>query len=97
MNHISIEALMRKMQHEKIYIIDIRHSNEYSRGCIPSSNNIQAQKLLLAPAHYLDKSKTYYLYCNSGHTSNNVVNKLNALGYNTVNIDGGYNNYLLMK
>lgn len=97
MNHISIDKLLEKRNHEKIYIIDIRQPIEYSGGYIPGSKNIPAQRLLLDPAYYLDKNKTYYLYCHSGHTSNNVSNRLNGLGYNTVNIDGGYNNYLLMK
>lgn len=97
MNHINIDNLIEKMKNEKIYVIDIRHPIEYSRGYIPGSKNIPAQRLLLDPAYYLDKNKIYYLYCQSGHTSNNVVNRLNSLGYNTVSIDGGYNNYLLMK
>lgn len=78
-------------------IIDIRSRNEYSINHIPGSINIESLELLSNPTKYLNKNDTYYLYCTSGYTSKMVVNKLNNMGYNTVNIDGGFNNYLLRK
>ena len=78
-------------------IIDIRSRNEYSINHIPGSINIESLELLSNPSKYLNKNDTYYLYCTSGYTSMMVVNKLNNMGYNTVNIDGGFNNYLLRK
>ncbi|MBR3145771.1 MAG: rhodanese-like domain-containing protein [Bacilli bacterium] len=78
-------------------IIDIRSKNKYSMGHIPSAINIEYLELLSNPSKYLNKNEIYYLYCDSGYTSSMVVNKLNNIGYNTVNIDGGYNNYLLRK
>ena len=75
-------------------IIDIRSKNKYSMGHIPSAINIEYLELLSNPSKYLNKNEIYYLYCDSGYTSSMVVNKLNNIGYNTVNIDGGYNNYL---
>jgi len=78
-------------------IIDIRSKNKYYMGHIPSAINIEYLELLSNPSKYLNKNEIYYLYCDSGYTSSMVVNKLNNTGYNTVNIDGGYNNYLLRK
>ena len=78
-------------------IIDIRSKNKYYMGHIPSATNIEYLELLSNPSKYLNKNEIYYLYCDSGYTSSMVVNKLNNIGYNTVNIDGGYNNYLLRK
>ena len=44
-----------------------------------------------------DKNTIYYIYCDYGNRSKHVVSYLNSLGYNCVNIEGGYNNYLLEK
>ena len=78
-------------------IIDIRSRDKYNINHIPGAINIESLELLNNPNRYLDKNNIYYLYCTSGYTSSMVVNKLNMLGYNTVNIEGGFNNYLLRK
>lgn len=78
-------------------IIDIRNKNLYNINHIPGAINIESFELLSSPSKYLNKNDIYYLYCSSGYTSTMVVNKLNEIGYNTVNIDGGFNNYLLRK
>ena len=78
-------------------IIDVRSRYKYGINHIPGAINIESLELLSNPSMYLNMNDTYYLYCDSGYTSNEVVNKLNGLGYNTVNIDGGFNNYLLRK
>ena len=78
-------------------IIDIRSRDKYNTNHIPGAINIESYELLNNPNKYLKREEVYYLYCTSGYTSGNVSNKLNLLGFNTVNIDGGFNNYLLRK
>ena len=78
-------------------IIDIRNENEFIMGTIPSSKNIPAIKLEISPEKYLNKNETYYIFCNNGKTSKALTEKLNIQGYRTVNIIGGYFNYLLRK
>ena len=75
-------------------IIDIRSKYKYDLGHIPNAINIDSIDLLSNPNKYLKKGTKYYIYCQSGHTSKMVVDKLNNLGYNTVNIPGGYNLYI---
>lgn len=76
-------------------IIDIRSHYSFINGHIPGSINIPSYLLLKNSNMYLDKNKTYYIYCNSGSTSRRVVYELDRLGYNTINISGGYNSYLI--
>ncbi len=97
MNSISIEELLNKLTKEPLNIIDIRNHQDYLYGKIPTAKNIDKFLLLKSPELYLEKNKTYYIYCQSGNSSSNLVNALNRLGYNTVNIAGGYNNYLLRR
>ena len=94
MKSISIEKLLYKQ--DKI-IIDIRPNYEYQYGTIPGAINIPSIKLLNNPNKYLNKENTYYILCQLGRQSIDIVNLLNIQGFNTVNIIGGYNNYLLTK
>ena len=91
---ITLQELMYKNNPN---IIDIRNENEFIMGTIPSSKNIPAIKLEISPEKYLNKNETYYIFCNNGKTSKVLTEKLNIQGYRTVNIIGGYFNYLLRK
>ena len=72
-------------------IIDIRENYLYSRGHFPSAINIPARILKTMPEKYLEKSKTYYLICESGFHSKLLAERLNALGYSVYSIKDGYN------
>lgn len=98
MNSIEIDEIISMLYKNKpINIIDIRPNYQYQLSRIPTAKNIDAFLLENTPEKYLDKNKIYYIYCQSGYTSKQLVNKLNNMGYNTVNINGGFNNYLLRK
>ena len=75
-------------------IIDIRKKEDYLKGHIPGAIHIPYSLLVTRPWDYLDKNQTYQIYCNSGKTSNELVNHLNQNGYHCVNIEGGYTKYL---
>lgn len=94
MNSITIEKLILK---NNISIIDIRSHNLYVRDHIPGSISIEEKELFFHPERYLKKDREYYLYCSSGTRSRLLVNWLNKRGYHTINIIGGFHNYLLMK
>ena len=78
-------------------IIDIRSIDKYNISHIPGAINISEYDLLTNHNRYLNKVDTYYLYCNLGNRSKKVVSYLCSLGYKCVNIEGGYENYLLEK
>lgn len=72
-------------------IIDVRTAKEVSRfGKIKGIRNIASDELLENPQKHLDQEKEYYLLCQSGIRSKKTVKKLNAQGYNTINLKGGY-------
>lgn len=75
-------------------IIDIRDNYLYKIGNIPSSKNIPANFLIVNPDKYLNKNELYYIYCSFGMQSNKVCSKLSNLGYNVINVMGGYNDYI---
>ena len=91
---ITLQELMNK---NNPIIIDIRNRNEFDLGTIPTAINIPAIKLESSPEKYINKTNTYYIFCNSGRRSKVLTEILNIQGYKTVNIIGGYYNYLLRK
>lgn len=77
----------------RINIIDIRDSYLYNLSNIPTSRNVPINYLLMDPGRYMNKDKTYYIYCQSGYKSASACNKLSGMGYKVVNVLGGYNSY----
>ncbi|RRD96120.1 rhodanese-like domain-containing protein [Clostridiales bacterium COT073_COT-073] len=77
----------------KIDLIDIRENNEFAEGSIQTAKHIPMGDLLADPEKYLSKDKTYYILCRSGGRSSNTVTKLEAKGYDVVNVAGGVMNY----
>ena len=77
----------------KVNIIDIRDNYLYQMGSIPSSKNIPINYLVVDPSKYLNKNDVYYIYCSFGHQSTYVCSKLYNMGYNVVNVIGGYDGY----
>ena len=78
-------------------IIDIRSIEKYNDNHMPKAINIPMLLLIKFPNKYLDKNKTYYIYCQRGINSKRVCNELTKMGYNVVNIIGGYEAWILKK
>ncbi|MDF2942114.1 MAG: Rhodanese domain protein [Herbinix sp.] len=77
----------------EINLIDIREPFECARGCIKTAKNIPMTQLLADPEKYLDKSKKYYIMCQSGGRSSGATSTLSRAGYEVVNVRGGMERY----
>ncbi len=93
MKEVSIESIIDNI--DKLDIIDIRENYLYNLGKIPNAINIPMNFLIMNPKNYLDKDKTYYIYCSKGLTSKMVCVDLINKGYDVINIIDGYNGYTL--
>lgn len=89
---ISVKEVLNKNN-----IIDLRNIESYNNNHIPNSINIPFEKLIINPNAYLNKSKTYYLYCRCGVTSMKACEILRRMGYDTINIEGGYEKWILER
>lgn len=74
---------------DTIQIIDVRGPEEYAGGHIEGSRNIPMTGLLLNPEEFLNKHEEYYLICRSGGRSLRTATKLEEMGYQVVNCEGG--------
>lgn len=78
-----------------INIIDIRNFEKYNNRHIPNSKNIPMDKLLINVNNYLSKNEKYYIYCQKGIQSRKLCQILKKMGYNVINIKGGYESWVL--
>lgn len=74
-------------------IIDVRSIDEYEEGHIPEAKVIDVQD----PQHFinrleeLDKTKKYFVYCNSGNRGNQACLVMDYNGFEHVyNLEGGF-------
>lgn len=91
---IDIETFLDKSKNDSLNIIDIRDGYLYNLGHINGSINIPSYELLGNYKTYLNKNEVYYIYCQYGTSSDIVVRRLKNIGYNVINIMGGYDAYL---
>ncbi|AKG90678.1 Rhodanese-related sulfurtransferase [Geoglobus ahangari] len=72
-------------------IIDIRTPQEYKAGHIPKAINIDYYSpTFKEELNKLDKSKTYLIYCRTGHRTGNTMPIMKELGFQKVyEIRGG--------
>lgn len=95
MSTITVPSLVQLIGN--INIIDIRNSASYNNNHIPGAQNIEYSLLLNNPDKYLNKNDKYYFYCTRGITSHKLCSYLSKLGYDVVNVAGGYKGYILEK
>lgn len=94
-NTITITNLLKIIPSSSI--IDIRSNQSYNNNHIPGAINVPYEKLILTPDAYLTFSGTYYLYCQKGISSKKIVSLLNRMGYHTVHVEGGYEEWVMKK
>ncbi len=92
LENISVDKLKNINDGE---IIDIRSLKKYNDNHILNARNIPYEQLLIYHHNYINKHTKYYIYCQRGSKSKQICSVLKNMGYNVVNIIGGYDSWLL--
>ena len=87
---IRIEDFAKK-QAEGVRLIDVRTPGEYASGHVPGAVLVPLDKLdpNKAPVSEYPKDGPLYVICASGARSSRAADELAAVGYDTVNVEGG--------
>lgn len=93
--NISIEEFIKISS--SVSIIDVRRVESYNNGHIDGAKNIPFNQLIISPEKYLQKNKTYYIYCSKGTKSIKACQILVRQGYLVYNILGGYEAWIMAK
>ncbi|MDD4547797.1 MAG: rhodanese-like domain-containing protein [Bacilli bacterium] len=94
-SNISVSDFLKQQTERQV--IDIRSIQSYNNNHIPGAKNIPKDKLLNEPQKYLNRHEIYYIYCQSGIRSKDACRQLLRLGYKVININGGYESWMLEK
>jgi rhodanese-related sulfurtransferase len=90
----SKEWQQKSLHDSNAIIIDVRTKDEVAEGMIPHAINIDVKEpsLFLEQVNKLDKSKNFYMYCQSGARSAQACAVLNLMCDipNTYNLVGGF-------
>lgn len=89
---ISTEEFKEKLEKDRGVVIDVRTKEEFEAGHLKLTDD---QKDFLSGdfednVKFLDKSKTYYLYCRSGNRSGKAAQLLAEQGFKKVYNVGGF-------
>ena len=82
-------------QLNNINLIDIRSIEKYNNGYIMNAKNIPAKDLIFNPDRYLNYNDIYYIYCQKGIQSRKICQILKNMNYNVININGGYEAWII--
>ncbi len=88
MKEINVNEINNNMN-----LIDIRDNYMYNLEHIPNAINIPMNLLITNSNIYLNKNDDYYIYCNRGINSKRACEILTSVGYNVINIIGGFTEY----
>ena len=75
-----------------VAVLDVRTAGEVAQGFVENAINVDVNGSAFdTGVKDLDKSKTVYVYCRSGHRSMIASKKLISLGFSDVrNVEGGF-------
>jgi CoA-disulfide reductase len=75
------------------FFLDVRTSDEVSYGLVKGSTNIDIDQLRHRLNDLPSKETPIYVMCRVGHRGYVATMMLNHLGYQAINVDGGYDLY----
>ena len=79
-------------------LVDVRTPEEYDAGHVEQAININwFDADFQEQVNELDKKKTIYVYCKKGGRSAKAAQMLDSLGYEVVDLLGGYDAYISDK
>ncbi len=90
--NVSTKELNEKLN-ENVNVIDIREPYELAYGKVPGAKNIPIQDLAYNHDKHLEKGGEYYIICQSGSRSMQLVQYLASQDYRLFNVVGGTGMY----
>jgi rhodanese-related sulfurtransferase len=93
MENVSPQEFQSRLQTDTAaYLLDVRTSTEFAAGHLKGAHQLNwlDSTAFNYGVQLLDKSKTIYLYCRSGHRSGLAARYLAVRGFKVINMKGGY-------
>ncbi|SIS83564.1 Rhodanese-related sulfurtransferase [Zobellia uliginosa] len=83
---------------ENAILLDVRTPEEFNGGHLDKAVNINWFDADFAErVDSIDRAQTVYVYCKKGGRSAKAAQVLDSLGFNVVDLEGGYDAYVASK
>lgn len=92
MKNVSIVELNEKLK-DNVNVIDIREPYELAWGKVPGAKNVPIRELAYNHQEYLTPGEEYYIICQSGSRSVQLISFLSKENYELYNVVGGTGMY----
>lgn len=90
--NVNVDEFKQLIEKEEGVIVDVRTPQEYLRGNIKNSKNINISDNFSEEIQKLDKNEPIYVYCAVGGRSSRAMQMMQQMGFKEVyNLMGGYN------
>ena len=88
---VSPEEFAKDINSSDIFLLDVRHPEEYESGHIKDAKNldVMSSDFVELAEKELPKDMTIAVYCGSGKRSGMASDILSKKGYRILNLDGG--------
>lgn len=94
MRKITVQQLYERIeQKEELQIIDIREAHELQSGTVPGIVHHPMYNLVYHHEELLSKDTEYYIVCEHGVRSVNLITYLLQFGYQLINVEFGTEMY----
>ena len=93
----SVDIHFIKNNSNNINIIDIRNREKSNDNHILNAINIPKNELLVKYSQVLKKDCSYFIYCQRGINRKKICKFLSTLGYIVINIEGGYEAWIITE
>lgn len=86
------DAFESGMQQDGVQLVDVRTVSEYENGTLERAVNIDYLQEDFAEQceQQLDGHRAVYVFCRTGHRSANAAKILLRMGFEVINLAGGY-------
>ena len=82
---------MNKQNYEEYWKLTVEYTD------LNDEKFLKTLRMVVNKIDELNKNNNYVIYCKEGKNSSKMCNYLNELGYNTYNLLGGYESWILNK
>jgi phage shock protein E len=92
MTNLNCDDIRQTLQSGAV-LLDVRSTDEFSRGALPNAKNIPLAVLPVLAHEHLDKDNPVLIYCHAGGRAMMAERILSSLGFTDVTNIGGMHLY----
>ncbi len=95
--HVDVKEFMQVVQDSSVVVVDVRTCDEFAAGCIPGTKlniDVMETDFKNQVEEKIPRKSVVAIYCRSGNRSKRAGRILSEMGYEVIELDNGYKEWL---